>query len=327
MPLSRFLYLLLAPPVGILLANATQARDLQPLHMSNQAPLSAVFAVPLSSSAKLLSEQHSQWGIQIDSASVYSRRRNHQEGLIQDGEFTTLLLHYHMNIKKHWQLGFYLPWRYQGGGFSDSIVDGWHELFGLPEGGRDTAPKHRLLVTYQSQGQTQLLLQETGSGFMDLRTRLSYQLKQRADLHIAIASELKLNHAESDSLLGSGGLAVSIFSDINWQSSSRWQYQARFGLQYRQQGDVLPEQHKPLLWFGNLGLSLPLSDTWYVQSQIEFNSAQYDSALTELGAAAQLSFGLSYLGKTGQWDISLSEDIVVTSAPDVALHLSWRKNW
>lgn len=327
MPHSRFLHPVVALLVFVLLSHAAQAKNLKPLHMSNHAPLTAIFATPLSSSATLLGKGQSEWGIQVDSASVYSRRLNSQESFIQDGEFTTALFHYHMNLQTNWQLGVYLPWRYQSGGFSDSIVDGWHALFNLPEGGRDTAPKHRLLLSYQHQGRTELLVQNIDSGFMDMRTRLAYQLKNQANLKASLSGELKLKHADSKTLLGSGGMALSLFTDINWFSNSSLEYQARLGIQYRQRGDVLSQRQKSLLGFANLGLNLQLSNHWYGQCQLELSSAQYDSDLSELGASAQISLGLSYLHRKGQWDIAFSEDIAVSTAPDVAIHLSWRKTF
>src|SRR4051812_13459628 len=39
-----------------------------------------------------------------------------------------------------------LPIVYASGGFADDLIEGWHSLLGLPDGGRDTRPNNEFAV-------------------------------------------------------------------------------------------------------------------------------------------------------------------------------------
>ncbi len=108
-----------------------------------------------------------------------------------------------------------------GGGFLDSFIIGWHDTFGLPQGGRDRAPKNRLAYSYRdSQGQ-KLLMNRSGEGVGDivLTGGLKLYEDKSAVLHdtLALRATAKLPTGDSAQLRGSGaaGGSVSLCGALN----------------------------------------------------------------------------------------------------------------
>jgi len=49
------------------------------------------------------------------------------------------------------EIGAEIPCVVVGGGFLDDFIVKYHDAFGFPQGGRDDAPRNRLLYLYQKQ--------------------------------------------------------------------------------------------------------------------------------------------------------------------------------
>ena len=84
-------------------------------------------------------------------------------------------------------------------------------------------------------------------------------------------------------------------------------------------GEFIRSETKNLAAFGSSTLAWKLSPRFSLKVQFDFHSAFYDSKLKELGDfSGQLVLGGSLiLGRKLQLDVSVSEDVIVDTAPDV----------
>ena len=93
------------------------------------------------------------------------------------------------------------------------------------------------------------------------------------------------------------------------------------------EGDLLPDQQRPVVWFGNVGAGWsPLS--WLaIKTQIDGHTPFYkDSNLRPLSRnSALLTFGgtVAFSPQT-TLDIGVTEDLDYNTAPDVVFHFALR---
>ena len=74
-----------------------------------------------------------------------------------DGETTVLEYGYRRAAGNGWEWGVDVPYIVHNGGILDGFIDGWHELFGLPNK-RSGLPKNRIDYRVVYQGRTELAI-------------------------------------------------------------------------------------------------------------------------------------------------------------------------
>ena len=74
------------------------------------------------------------------------------------------------------QLGIEIPWLQHSGGYLDGVIDGWHDLLGLPEGIRPQTPDNGLMYVYEKNGVQVFQLNERKSGLGDIQIAMGLDL-------------------------------------------------------------------------------------------------------------------------------------------------------
>lgn len=301
-----------------------------PFSTPNQSPLIAVYGLPSVDGAKVAAKNEGTARLTLDLASNYVANDNARETIVLDGENLRLTIAARYGIGRNLELGVDVPAWVIGGGFLDGFIEGYHSTFGFPNGGRELAPRNRLLYDYRKDGQTLLHLERSGQGLGDIRFSGGWQIYSSADQnrHAALRASLKLPTGDSDALFGSGSvdLALWLTGGIDHSFSiGKLSLIGAGGMLGMTRGKVLPDQQRPLAGFGTLGLGF--QPTGWLELKIQTNahtSFYSDSDLTQINApSAQLTMGgaLHFSPKTSL-DIGVTEDIVVGASPDVVFHLS-----
>ena len=150
-----------------------------------------------------------------DIASNFARDETSREKILLDGESYRTVLSLRRGIGSDLELGLELPFVGHGGGIFDDFIVGWHDTFNLPQGGRKSAPKGRLLYRYEKDGTVRLLLDESGYGLGDIRLTGGWQLYREATgtaRHaIALRGSLKFPTGSAAWLRGSGSTDVALW--------------------------------------------------------------------------------------------------------------------
>jgi hypothetical protein len=320
--------------LGILLCPLDlRAVEITPFYTQNQSPLVQIYGLPPLGDAFLLPACKADARLIVDLANNYISDSNPRESILLDGESTRVTLDFGYGIARGFELGVTIPYLVLSGGFLDGSIDWYHSTFGFPQGGRDQAPRNRLLYEYQRDGKSLLKIDSSSAGLGDISLTGGWQLYQgenKTQRAVALRASLKLPTGDSDQLHGSGSTDFSLWvtasDDWKWDIGHFTLFGAA-GMMAMTDGKVLQDQQRNFVGFGGLGAGWsPLA--WIAfKIQTDAHTSFYrDSELRELNAnSALLTVGgtLAFSGRT-TLDIAVSEDIIVNTAPDVTFHFALR---
>ena len=112
----------------------------EPLYTKNLSPVAGLSGLPSQRSAATL-DRHSL-GVALHSsiASHYRADSNRDEFLNLDGETLRFALELLYGLAQNWDIQLEVPWLDHSGGNLDSLINDWHDLWGMPDGGRTDVP-------------------------------------------------------------------------------------------------------------------------------------------------------------------------------------------
>jgi len=319
---------------GILfLSPCLYAVEMTPFYTQNQSPLIQIFGLPSIGDPSLVSAQKADLRFIIDLTNNFVQEQNQRESVVLDGQSTRISLDARYGIAKNFEVGLMIPYIFEAGGFTDGFIDWYHNTFGFTEGGRDQAPKDRLLYQYQKDQQVRLNVDQSSNGIGDIQFTGGYQLYRNPDKPsraVSLRASLKLPTGDSDNLHGSGSTDFSLWmtaGDDYKISVGHVSLYGSAGVMGMTEGDVLRNQQRNWVGFGCLGVGW--SPARWIAFKIQANghtSFYKDSELTTLNqSSVQLTIGgtLAFSEKISL-DLGVTEDVVVKTSPDVVFHLALR---
>jgi len=328
--MSRFFIALVSL---ITFGSATAHADLfEPFSTSNLNPFVQMYGLPATRSAHQAAEGEFNWHLQTEVANNFTDSLGSSESISLDGETwrTTLSLRY--GLTERWELALDVPYIGHDGGFMDSFIEDWHGWFGLPNGGREDVLDDQLAYLYVLDGITRVDLQDSVSGIGDVQLSVGYLLGQEEDKAWSVRAGVKLPTGEADDLIGSDSTDVFMslhLSDGSFFSHEDWYFHGSLGLMVPGDGDIIEEKQEDYVVFGSTTVAWHTFERIALKAQLDFHSSLYESELKELDEfAVQLVLGGSVtLGKNLLLDISVSEDIVTDTSPDVVFQLGLRSRF
>ncbi|MEE9914134.1 MAG: DUF3187 family protein [Deltaproteobacteria bacterium] len=313
-----------------LAAMSSGAADILPFRTQNQSPLVAIYGLPAIGGARVAAKAEGTLRLTLDQANNYVHEVRAGESLVLDGESARLTVSGRYGIGRSVEVGVDIPFLISGGGFLDGSLESYHSAFGFPNGGRELAPKNRLLYRYQKNGITLLNMEQSGQGLGDVSLSGAWQICRSADnqRNLALSGRLKLPAGDVGSLRGSGSTDLAVWVSGDWgHSFSAGQFTAfgAAGAMAMTKGRVLADQQNPLVGFGALGAGF--APACWIELKVQANahtSFYSDSDLAEVNApSVQLTLGGAlHLTKKTSLDIGVTEDIMVGTSPDVVFHFS-----
>ena len=307
---------------------AFAAQPISPFFTFNQSPVIQIHGLPPIESAGVLSSGQSRYKLVNDLASNYTNKLKGNELIIFDGEINRSTFVFAQGLSQSFEWGIQIPYVTHSPGSLDAFIEDWHDFFGFPQGGRDTAVKDRLLYQYQENGITQLRLDKHSSGIGDVSLTGAWQWSQEnAPTRLALRGALSLPSGDSDKLLGSGSTDaafwVSADRNKNWFDFPGGVYGGG-GVLLMGDGDVLSDKQRRAALFGSFGGGAKVLPWVTLKVQTDFHSPLYKSSqLDQINATAiQIIMGGDLqLTKKVKLDIAVGEDITVKASPDVVFHL------
>lgn len=232
-----------------------------------------------------------------------------------------------IGVEQRWQWGgtllaLELPLLITGGGVLDSMIEDWHDWFGLPNGGREQLPRDDYRYQYLRNGALVFDIDEHGPALGDLRVSAA----RCAPAGGCLRAMAQLPTADADELLG-GGLGASLWYERGYAlgGAQRWTGALAAGASAIDGDGPLAPLQESVVPFGWLSIGYALTDALDAGVQFYGHAPLYDDsaldALTKSGG--QLVFGFRYFGVAGtQWRLALQEDLVTQSSPDFVIHVS-----
>lgn len=282
--------------------------------------------LPLIRSARLMPKQRSE--IQIN-AFVHSNAIDSgsaTETLIIDGETRGLELNIRYGITKQLEASLATRWLRHSAGGLDSLIDGWHDAFGLSDGDRPLFAQDQFEFRYQ-QGEQQTRLVRAEQGLSDTELGLAYELIDSNAKSISLRAALNLPTGDADKATGSDKLDANIglAASGHFAASKQFSWAAYAAYHYTGDDELFGIQTKQNAWVASADVAWRASERWQWQAQLSGHSALFESDIDELDDAAwQFSLASEYRfgNKPKTLRLYFSEDISVNAAPDFALGMS-----
>ena len=273
--------------------------------------------------------QRSRFELSSVVASHFSSDSRNGDSIRLDGETRYLHFGFRKRVKEYWLVGMDLGWLQHTPGGLDSFIDGWHDFFGLPDGGRDQRPRDQLEFRYVNDGNLVFDLNDAVSGIGDTRVGAGRVLG--ADANWLLWGELKLPTGDAERLTGSGSVDVtlSLTQKGSWQWSQRtldWYW----GIAAGRLGatDLMGASAKGWVTNAMAGFTVAVFPRVAFAAQIEAATPHYRSKLDPLTKIAlPLTLGAQVrIGQASWLDLAIVEDVGVNASPDATFIINFTFN-
>lgn len=301
------------------------ASHAEPLVIRNQHPLVTLYGLPMPLAARLPESGTGRLGATANWSNFATTDSTGQRSLTLDGEGIEVRVQAEHALGGRFAVQGELAWRQLSGGSLDSLVESWHDLFGLPNGSRRRLPEDALRIEYRSGASTMLQFADESSGLADVPLSFGYQLTASEREAVATWLTLKVPTGKAEDLTGSGAVDVALSLAGVRNLSGRWQLFGQANVAWLGNGDVLEDMQQ------DFAGSLLMGTTWQawrgleLTAQLEANTAVLDTGTDLDGDAVVLTLGGRFRTATGwAFDLGFSEDLRVDASPDIVFLLGAR---
>jgi hypothetical protein len=279
------------------------------------------FYLPLPSDAR------SDAGAALSAALLVSNtlnvESNSHESLLVDGESAVLDFTYENALSQKWRYRFTVPIAHDSGGILDSVIDAWHQAFGLSRGYRPYHPKKQLDYFYS--GVSNIDLEHSRTSLGDISADVGWYAWDDARRTASLWAGLK----------APTGTVAGLTSDGAWDGAlwlhgaargPRWQFAAELGVA-QPFGDELfaGTAHRDSV-FARFAATRAVGAAWSLRAQLDGQTGHVaGSELRFLGPSLQLTLGAARR-LSGRWHLEMgfAEDIAVNTAPDITFFVGIR---
>ncbi len=249
------------------------------------------------------------------------------ETLFMDGEvnITDVTISYGLNAL---ELQVNIPFIAYQQGSLDPLVEGFHNTFSMPNGGRELFYQDQLLFVYSNDKTDQTLrLDDSVEGLGDVRLLLRGQIQRHANFASSVGLQLKLANAKQSSWLGSGSYDLALLNSYEWHFE-RWQTQFQWGAVWMQDKGFLAGQRKKLAGTLSAAMNYAMTEHLWWTLQYDGHSALFDKTrLAPMSRGSMAAMALSWREIHWQGYVAILEDVAVASAPDVGFQLGLKVHW
>ena len=315
--ISKFMPGYLMALLSLLVTTSVAAQSISALPTRDQTPLLQSYFIPA-----MPAPSASGWSVShaLYFTNTYQTDRSDSENLVIDVENTRydFQLNYWQDL---WHFNLNVPLLSNRAGFLDQTIEGWHDIFGLPQGGRDKNPNDQINLLYEKSGTIVIESQQPSEGIGDIQLATGYQLTPQSQLWFA----LEIPSSSSSNFISNQSTDWAIWYRLNGTgSSSKLNTFGAIGLTFPTDSGLFQGRVNDHFGFAQFGLNYAISDAISFILQTDLHSAIIeDSDLDALGNSIQAQFGLGFDRFIPQHHIELffSEDILPGHAPDITFGL------
>ena len=320
-PVSRLTLALLAAAV----AAPVVAED--PLYTKNLGPVAGLLGLPSQRDAAPVAPGSLAASLHSAISNDYLLDSSIGEYLNLDGETLRFALELRYGLADNWDVQLEVPWLQHDGGNLDRVIDDWHDLWNMSDGGRSRAPRDQLNFTYATpEGGFSLL--EDASGLGDISLSLTHAFYRDEAAVASLVLGYKFGSGDEDDFTGSG--ADDAFVALRFSGSQlsslplSWHGQA--GYLRAGDSDLMGDRQEQDLWFAGLAMDWRLAEHWSLIGQLDSHASPMKSDIAALGdVAGLLTVGARWrFARHWAVDFSIVEDILVETAPDIIFQASVR---
>lgn len=241
---------------------------------------------------------------------------------VMDGEYLRTSLSAGVGLGQGLELGVELPMAHTSGGFLDSFLIDYHEVFGFPDQARDTTPKNQFEVQAWQGSQQVWQMQSSSFEWLDVPLTLSWaptgQKNQGPGTAVLLRAGIELPTGDQHRGYGNGQIDTTFGAVLE----QRFEQVALYGhLQHTFAGTPAPSRDAGLQWqdvtAAGFGAELPLSKHFSAQVQLGYETSTLRDL--DLGATARDQL-LLWVG--GRWSVSPAWSLEFAFGEDLISHVS-----
>ncbi len=303
-----------------------------PIYVANQNPFVQIFGLPKAEPGTITPSGKLDVGFLyfVSNNSISADAGN--ESIIWDGETAQYNLKLRYGVSDRLELGMDIPYIDHSGGYLDSLIRNFHDLFGITNERQEGFDKNQIHYQLRENGTTTFEMTDRARGFGDIRFSAAIPLIGRSEQKqrfLALRPQIKLPTGDADELLGSGGTDVSMglsYSDFQTLSSLNMVLTSHAGVLYMGNTKVLRDKQKHFAGYGGISLAWLVMKSLEFKIQMDLHSALYNSDLKQLGSSLQLlGGGTAHLPGKVLLDLGMSQQLLTDSTPDVGFYLMLRR--
>ncbi|WP_293000511.1 DUF3187 family protein [Nevskia sp.] len=290
------------------------------LPVRNEAAFSRSTALPTLGEARVLDGGERAYSARLDWSNEFVNAQALDEALLIDGETQRVTFGLRQGVAPGVELGIDVPLLFTNGGVLDGVIEGWHDLFNLPNGGRETRPRRQTNYRYTRNGQTLVDVTDSTNGIGDVELSAGFAIRD----DFAFRALAKVPTGRGNRLQG-GNLGGAVWFDFDpFSDSARWFGYVSGGVSYNGDADLLAGQQKKLVGLGGAGAGYRVLRRLSLVAQFNAHTPLYKgSSIDALSrAGGQLAFGGRIaLGPHTVLDLGVQEDVLLSSSPDFSIHI------
>lgn len=314
---------------------AAPTRLADPIYVANQNPFVQIFGLPKAEPGTITPKGKLDVGFTYHVSNNAISADAGDESIIWDGETAQYNMRFRYGVSDRLELGMDLTYTDHSGGYLDSLIRHYHDLFGFPNDRQEEFDKNQIHYRLQeisgTTTNTTFEMENRAHGFGDIRFSAAIPLfldSLHEQRHLALRPQIKLPTGDADDLLGSGGTDVSVglaYSDFQTLRKFNVALSSHAGMIYMGNTKVLRDKQRHFAGYGGVALNWMATDYLVFKLQMDLHTAFYDSELKQLGSSMQLlAGGTARLPGDMLLDLGISEQLITDATPDVGFYLSLR---
>ncbi len=294
-----------------------------PLEIKNQFPLFLHLNMPALESAAV----QDSFSAQLSYSSIFFLRNSLHWSVALDMEWAELNLKYQKAFPDLWEISLEMPILFFNGGFLDNGLEWYHTTFGFPDYGRRTRPANQFLYQVKKDGRLIIEGQDGKAGIGDLRISVKKVLLLMDNQpFLSLKASLELPTGDPDTGFGNGSPDLGFMLQMEKKITGYLQATGNLGLIIP--GPLKAQETIDLnpFWFGGIGLEAKPWKRISVLGQITAQTSPFPETGLDFidNPAVILSFGGRYYRGRNYFELSLSEDLNTSGAPDFILNFSFK---
>ena len=307
-------FLTLIPPV---IVHSSEG----PLQVKNQYPIFLHADQPYLEKSSM----EDSFSVSLSHSSTYTVQNSSRWTVNLDMEITELNFRYKRIIKDFLELAVDIPVLVFGAGFMDGFLESYHSAFGFSDYGRSERPLNDFLYEVRRDG-TLVIGGRSGTGIGDIRLALKKPFIALDGFSVSVRGDIELPSGDAKKGYGNGsvdaGFSVLLDKRILDSVMTYWNVGVVFP------GDVKGHQKLDLenFIYGGAAIEADLGRSFNLIAQLQGQSAIYpETGLLAVDREAYLlTLGARYNTMKSSFDLSLSEDINTSGAPDFIINITYK---
>ena len=262
----------------------------------------------------------------LSHSSTYTVQESEDWVIHLDMEITEMNFRYKRIIQESVEFAIDIPVLMIGGGFLDGFLEDYHDAVGFGDYGRSQRPNNEFLYEVRKDGEV-LIEGKSGIRLGDIRVALKAPLIASDAFNVSIKGDIEIPVSSAKQGFSNGSLdaGASILMDIPVTEKIRTY--GNFGVVFP--GDVRGHEKINLknYLYGGAAIEVDAGGGLYLITQLQGQSSVYPD--TDLQAvdrdAYMIVFGGRYRKEGKSIELSLTEDLSTSGAPDFIVNVTFKR--